>query len=99
MTSPLRLRRGLLFEGCGFDEHEGPASPGRIRKLRLLAVLTVLVLLSGVAFSLGLVRAVASEIPSLDPARQQASNQVDSVIYASDHRNSREQARARRPAR
>jgi penicillin-binding protein 1A len=50
-------------------------------------VLTVLFLLSGVAFSLGLVRAVASEIPSLDPARQQASDQVDSVIYASDRRN------------
>ena len=50
-------------------------------------MLTVLFLLAGVAFSLGLVRAVASEIPSLDPARQQASNQVDSVIYASDRRN------------
>ncbi len=50
-------------------------------------MVTVLSLLSGVAFSLGLVRAVASEIPSLDPARQQASNQVDSVIYASDDRN------------
>ncbi len=50
-------------------------------------MVTVLFLLSGVAFSLGLVRAIASEIPSLDPARQQASNQVDSVIYASDDRN------------
>ncbi len=50
-------------------------------------MVTVLFLLSGVAFSLGLVRAVASEIPSLDPARQQASSQVDSVIYASDRRN------------
>lgn len=49
--------------------------------------MTVLFLLSGVAFSLGLVRAIASEIPSLDPARQQASNQVDSVIYASDDRH------------
>ncbi len=50
-------------------------------------MVTVLFLLSGVAFSLGLVRAVASEIPSLDPARQQASSQVDSFIYASDRRN------------
>ena len=49
--------------------------------------MTVLFLLSGVAFTLGLVRAVASEIPSLDPARQQAANQVDSVIYATDRRN------------
>jgi penicillin-binding protein 1A len=73
----LRLRRST----------KAPRRRGRIRKLRLLAVVTVLFLLSGVAFSLGLVRAVASEIPSLDPARQQASNQVDSVIYASDDRN------------
>ena len=39
-------------------------------------------LLALVAFSFGLVRAVASEIPTLDPARQQSANQVDSVIYA-----------------
>jgi len=47
----------------------------------------VLLLLTGVAFSLGLVRAVASEIPALDPAHQQAGNQVDSVIYAADRSN------------
>ncbi|MCY7303695.1 MAG: PBP1A family penicillin-binding protein [Thermoleophilia bacterium] len=55
---------------------------GRIRKLRLLAVLTVLVVLSGMAFSFGLVRAVASEIPELDPAAQRT--QVDGVVYASN---------------
>ena len=45
-------------------------------------MLTVLVLLAGTAFTFGLVRAVASEIPQLDPAAQHS--QVDSVIYASD---------------
>ncbi|RDI75291.1 penicillin-binding protein, 1A family [Gaiella occulta] len=47
-------------------------------------MLTVLTLLAGVAFSFGLVRAIASEIPTLDPAQQQASKQVDSVVYAVD---------------
>jgi penicillin-binding protein 1A len=45
-------------------------------------VLTVLVLLAGTAFSFGLVRAVASEIPLLDPAAQHAD--VDGVVYASN---------------
>ena len=58
----LRLRRSM----------KAPRKRGRIRKLRLLAVLTVLVLLMGMAFSFGLVRAVASEIPLLDPAAQRA---------------------------
>jgi penicillin-binding protein 1A len=49
--------------------------------------MAVLMLLAGVAFSFGLVRAVASEIPALDPAQQRAGNQVDSVIYATDRRN------------
>ena len=49
----MRLRRGT----------KAPRKRGRIRKLRLLAVLTVLVLLAGTAFTFGLVRAVASEIP------------------------------------
>jgi penicillin-binding protein 1A len=48
----------------------------------LLALLTVLFLLASVAFSFGLVRAIASEIPQLDPARQQGAHDVDSVIYA-----------------
>ncbi len=42
----------------------------------------MLLLLAGAAFTFGLVRAIASEIPTLDPARQNAANQVDSVIYA-----------------
>jgi len=59
-----------------------PRKRGRIRKLRLLAVLTVLVVLAGMAFSFGLVRAVASEIPRLDPAAQRS--EVDGVVYASN---------------
>ena len=71
----LRLRRST----------KAPRKRGRIRKVRLLAVLAVLVLLMGMAFSFGLVRAVASEIPLLDPAAQHS--QLDGVIYASNGRS------------
>ncbi|HEU0337649.1 MAG TPA: PBP1A family penicillin-binding protein [Gaiellaceae bacterium] len=59
----------------------------RIRKLRLSALLLVLFTLASVAFGLGLVRAVAGEIPKLDPARQQSADDLDSVIYASNGRS------------
>jgi penicillin-binding protein 1A len=55
----------------------------RIRKLRLLGLVTVLGLLSCVSFSFGLVRAIASEIPKLDPQRQ-LNQQVNGYIYASN---------------
>ncbi len=42
----------------------------------------MLLLLGSVSFTLGLVRAVAGEIPALDPARQRGD--LDTVIYASD---------------
>ena len=45
-------------------------------------MLTLLVLLAVTAFTFGLVRAVASEIPQLDPAAQHA--EVDGVVYASN---------------
>ncbi len=48
-------------------------------------MLVVLVLLVGMAFSFGLVRAVASEIPQLDPAAQHS--QLDGVVYASNGRS------------
>jgi penicillin-binding protein 1A len=48
----------------------------------------VLTVLAGVAFTFGLVRAIASEIPALDPARQ-ARADVDSVIYDSNTRSPR----------
>jgi penicillin-binding protein 1A len=53
----------------------------RIRKLRLLALLAVLLLLSASSFAVGLVTAIARELPSLDPSRAQAG-EVDGYIYA-----------------
>jgi penicillin-binding protein 1A len=43
----------------------------RIRKLRLLALVLVLGLLSSAAFLFGLVTAIASQLPQYDPAHQQ----------------------------
>jgi len=68
----LRLRRNT----------RAPRKRRRIRKLRLLALLLILFVLSSVAFTLGLVRAVAGEIPALDPSHQHGD--VDTYIYASD---------------
>jgi penicillin-binding protein 1A len=55
-----------------------PASPGgrskngrRIRKLRLLALVLVLGLLSMASFMFGMVTAIASQLPQYDPAHQQ----------------------------
>ena len=61
---------------------EAPRKRRRIRKLRLFALLCILFVLMSVAFTLGLVRAVAGEIPALDPSQQRGD--VDSVIYASN---------------
>ena len=57
----------------------------RVRKRRLAALLLVLFAAALVSFTFGLVRAVASEIPSLDPAAQHSD--VDSVVYASNGRS------------
>ena len=57
----------------------------RVRKLRLAALLGVLVVLAALSFSFGLVRAVASEIPALDPAAQRSD--VDTVVYAANGRS------------
>jgi penicillin-binding protein 1A len=54
----------------------------RIRKLRLLALVGVLGLLSMAAFMFGLVTAIASQIPELDPAHQQKFEH-DGYIYDS----------------
>jgi penicillin-binding protein 1A len=54
----------------------------RIRKLRLLALLTVLGLLGSVSFGFGLITAIASELPKLDPQRQ-LDHQVNGYIYDS----------------
>jgi penicillin-binding protein 1A len=61
---------------------QAPARPRRrIRKLRLLGLLLILFVLGSVSFMFGLVTAIASEIPSLDPARLQ-KQEVDGYIYA-----------------
>ena len=56
----------------------------RIRKLRLLALLVVLGLVGSASFAYGLVTALASEIPKLDPARYHPDK--NSYIYTSDGR-------------
>lgn len=48
-------------------------------------MLCVLVALAGLSFTFGLVRAVAGEIPSLDPAAQRSD--VDTVVYAGNGRS------------
>jgi penicillin-binding protein 1A len=65
-------------------EKESPRRRRRVRKRRLAALICVLLVLSVLSFTFGLVRAVASEIPSLDPAAQRAD--VDTVVYASNGR-------------
>jgi penicillin-binding protein 1A len=55
----------------------------RIRKLRLLSLLTVLLVLGTVSFGFGLVTAIASEIPNLDPSNQ-IEQEVNGVIYAAE---------------
>jgi len=54
-----------------------------VRKLRLLALLGVLGLVCSVSFVFGLVTAIASDIPQLDPLNQSDLAQ-DGFIYASD---------------
>jgi penicillin-binding protein 1A len=61
-----------------------PRKRRRVRKRRLAALLCVLLVLALLAFTFGLVRAVASEIPSLDPAAHRSD--VDTVVYASNGR-------------
>jgi penicillin-binding protein 1A len=65
-------------------QNERPRKRRRVRKLRLTALLCVLLGLSLLSFTFGLVRAVASEIPSLDPAAHRSD--VDTVVYASNGR-------------
>ena len=62
-----------------------PLRRRRVRKRRLAALLLVLFLAAGISFTFGLVRAVASEIPALDPAAQHSD--VDTVVYASNGRS------------
>jgi penicillin-binding protein 1A len=66
------------------NEKGSPRRRRRVRKRRLAALVCVLLVLSLLSFTFGLVRAVASEIPSLDPAAQHAD--IDTVVYASNGR-------------
>jgi penicillin-binding protein 1A len=60
---------------------QAPVRPRRrIRKLRLFGLLLILFVLGTLSFAFGLVTSVASEIPSLDPARLQA-REVDGYVY------------------
>jgi penicillin-binding protein 1A len=56
----------------------------RIRKLRLLALLLMLSALGLSAFTYGMLRAVASQIPSLDPAFAAKRQQANTYVYAAD---------------
>ena len=62
-----------------------PIRRRRVRKLRLAALLGILLVLALLAFSFGLVRAVAGEIGQLDPAANRGD--VDTVVYASNGRS------------
>jgi penicillin-binding protein 1A len=64
-----------------FARKQAPARPRRrIRKLRLFGLLLILFVLALLSFTFGLVTSVASEIPSLDPARLQ-QQEVDGYVY------------------
>jgi penicillin-binding protein 1A len=66
-----------------FRRREKKPRTRRVRKLRLLGLVAVLGLVCSVSFVYGLVTAIASEIPELDP-RHQADLEEDGYIYASD---------------
>ena len=54
----------------------------RIRKLRLFGLLLILFILGSLSFTFGLVTSIASEVPSLDPARLQ-QREVDGYVFDS----------------
>ena len=62
-----------------------PPRRRRVRKRRLAALVAVLFVAALLSFTFGLVRAVASEIPALDPAAQRSD--VDTVVYAANGRS------------
>jgi penicillin-binding protein 1A len=55
----------------------------RIRKLRFLALLAVLASVAAVSFVYGLVSAIASELPQLEPGNEERTERLG-YIYASD---------------
>jgi penicillin-binding protein 1A len=71
-----------LFRRKRREEPPGNGRRHRIRKLRLFFILLILGLLAFASFAFGMVTAIASQIPSCDPARVQ--HEVDGHIYADD---------------
>jgi len=57
--------------------------PRRIRKLRFLALLTVIACVTTVSFAYGLVSSIASELPQLEPGNERRTERLG-YIYASD---------------
>ncbi|MGH3010904.1 MAG: PBP1A family penicillin-binding protein [Gaiellaceae bacterium] len=57
--------------------------PRRIRKLRFLALLTVIACVMTVSFTYGLVSSIASELPQLEPGKERRTERLG-YIYASD---------------
>jgi penicillin-binding protein 1A len=68
-----------------FRRKNRPKKRRRIRKLRLLSLLLVLLVLGVSSFTLGLMRAIAAQIPTLDPAKA-STKQANTYLYASDGR-------------
>ena len=73
--TPLRVR----------SQKGSPRPRRRVRKRRLAALVAVLFAAAILSFMFGLVRAVASEVPALDPAAQRSD--VDTVVYAENGRS------------
>ena len=55
----------------------------RIRKLRFLALVTVVGFVAAVSFTYGLVSSIASELPQLEPGNERRTERLG-YIYASD---------------
>jgi penicillin-binding protein 1A len=66
-----------------FRRSSRPPKRRRIRKLRFLALLSVLVFVSLVSFAYGLVSAIASDVAALEPSTSKRPQQLGH-IYASD---------------
>jgi len=66
-----------------FRKRNRPRKRHRIRKLRLLALLALLGVLGLSAFTAGLMKALAAQVPVFDPAAQPIPQQ-NTYIYASD---------------
>jgi len=64
---------------------EAPRRPRRrVRKLRLTLLLSILVIVCSVTFTLGLVTAIANDVPQLDPFDKKREAR-DGYIYAGDN--------------